>query len=51
VHNVAPYLRNCADSLLRQTLTDIEIIFINDASTDNSYDILKETRRSADYDE
>lgn len=42
VHNVAPYLRNCADSLLRQTLTDIEIIFINDASTDNSYDILKE---------
>lgn len=42
VHNVAPYLHSCMDSLCRQSLTDIEIIAINDASTDNSLEILQE---------
>lgn len=45
VHNIAPYLKKCADSLIRQTLNNIEIIFVNDASTDNSYSILQEYAR------
>ena len=36
VYNVAPYLRRCVDSLLCQTLRDIEIILIDDGSTDGS---------------
>ena len=40
VYNSAPFLSKCIESLLFQTLQDIEIILINDASTDNSLDIL-----------
>ena len=36
------YLAKCLDSLINQTLEDIEIICVNDGSTDNSLDILKE---------
>lgn len=42
VYNVAPYLRECLESAINQSLKDIEIICINDGSTDNSLDILKE---------
>lgn len=42
VHNVAPYLTACMESLTNQTLKNIEIIAVNDFSTDNSYDILQE---------
>lgn len=42
VYNVEPYLRKCLDSLLAQTLKDIEIICVDDGSTDGSPDILKE---------
>lgn len=42
VYNVEKYLRQCLDSLINQTLEDIEIICINDASPDNSLQILKE---------
>ena len=42
VYNVEPYLRACMDSIVRQTLKDIEIICINDGSTDGSLAILKE---------
>ena len=41
VYNVEPYLRQCLDSVVNQTLEDIEIICIDDCSTDNSYEILK----------
>jgi len=41
-YNVEPYLRECMDSLIGQTLEDIEIICVNDGSTDNSLQILKE---------
>jgi glycosyltransferase involved in cell wall biosynthesis len=41
VYNVEPYLRRCLDSLVNQTLKDIEIICINDSSSDNSLVILK----------
>lgn len=42
VYNVEPYLRQCLDSVVNQTLKDIEIICIDDCSTDNSLEILKE---------
>ena len=42
VYNVEKYLRECLDSVVHQTLSDIEIICIDDCSTDNSLSILKE---------
>ncbi|MCK5201509.1 MAG: glycosyltransferase [Spirochaetales bacterium] len=42
VYNTGPYLKKCIDSVLNQTLENIEIIIINDASTDNSLSIIKE---------
>ena len=41
-YNVESYLRECMESVVRQTLHDIEIICINDGSTDGSLEILKE---------
>lgn len=40
VYNAARYLHECLDSLTSQTLHDIEIICVDDCSTDNSLDIL-----------
>ena len=40
--NVERYLRECLDSAVAQTLRDIEIICINDGSTDSSPDIIRE---------
>ena len=42
VYNVEPYLKRCLDSVINQTLTDIEIICINDCSTDGSLLIVNE---------
>ena len=42
VYNTEKYLKRCLDSLVMQTLENIEIICINDGSTDKSLDILKE---------
>ena len=42
VYNVEEYLRECLDSVVNQTLKDIEIICVNDGSTDNSLAILEE---------
>lgn len=42
VYNVEEYLGKCLDKLINQTLRDIEIICIDDGSTDNSPAILKE---------
>lgn len=42
VYNVEKYLAQCMDSVVNQTLKDIEIICINDGSTDNSLSILEE---------
>ena len=39
--NVEKYLEQCLDSLVNQTLKEIEIICINDGSTDNSLKIIK----------
>ena len=40
-YNVEPYLVECMESITRQTLQDIEIICINDGSTDGTLGILK----------
>lgn len=40
VYNTEEYLGKCMESLINQTLREIEIICINDGSTDNSSDIL-----------
>jgi len=42
VYNVASYLRECLDSLVNQTLAELEFIYINDGSTDDSLRILNE---------
>ena len=41
VYNTSKYLNKCINSLLNQTLEDIEIILINDGSTDESDSIIK----------
>ncbi len=42
IYNVEKYLRECLDSVVNQTLKDIEIICVDDGSTDNSLKILEE---------
>ena len=41
-YNVDKYLRECMESVVRQTLSDIQIVCVNDGSTDNSLSILQE---------
>ena len=45
IFNVQKYLRQCLESLVNQTLNDIEIILINDGSTDGSLSIVREYER------
>lgn len=42
VYNIAPHLRQCLDSVVNQTLKDLEIICVDDGSTDESPEILAE---------
>lgn len=42
IYNVERYLRECLDSVCRQTLSDIEILCVNDGSTDGSLAIIRE---------
>lgn len=42
VYNVSDYVERCAQSLFEQTLDDIEIIFCDDASTDNSVQLIRD---------
>ena len=42
VYNMEMYLRECLDSVLSQSLAEIEVITINDGSTDGSLSILRE---------
>lgn len=42
VYNLEMYIRQCIDSIVNQTLEDIEIICVDDGSTDKSLEILKE---------
>jgi len=42
VYNVEQYLRECLDSIINQTMREIQIICVNDGSTDGSLAILRE---------
>ncbi|MBE7710886.1 MAG: glycosyltransferase family 2 protein [Cyanobacteria bacterium SIG31] len=42
VYNCEPFLAKCLDSILGQTLKEIEVICVNDGSTDSSLEILQE---------
>ncbi len=42
VYNTEEYLRDCMDSVVNQTYQNLEIICVNDCSTDNSLEILEE---------
>ena len=42
VYNVESFIRRCARSILDQTFDDVEYIFVNDASTDRSIEILND---------
>lgn len=42
IYNVEPYLRECLDSVINQTFRDLEIICVNDGSTDGSAAILED---------
>ena len=42
IYNTSLYLKRCLDSILENTYTELEIICVNDGSTDNSLEILNE---------
>lgn len=46
VYNVDKYLDKCIDSLINQTIEEIELIFINDGSTDDSFNILNKYKNN-----
>lgn len=46
IYNVEKYLEKCINSLLSQTLKDIQIILVNDGSKDNSGNIAKEYEKN-----
>lgn len=45
VYNTERYLRRCLKSLVGQSLKEMEIILVNDCSTDHSLDIIEEYKR------
>ena len=42
VYNTGPYLAQCLQSVKEQTFRDIEIVIVNDGSTDNSHIIVNQ---------
>ena len=48
VYNTEEFLEECLDSLVNQTLDDMEIICVNDESKDNSLNILKRYAKKYD---
>lgn len=46
VYNVEKYLDECINSIESQTYKNLEVIFVNDGSTDNSLDILNRRKRN-----
>ncbi len=42
IYNVEKYLRNCIESIINQTYLNLEIILVNDGSTDKSLSIIEE---------
>lgn len=46
VYNTEYYLKECLDSLVNQSLPDLQIIAVNDESPDNSAEILDEYEKN-----
>ena len=46
IYNVDPYLHQCVNSIVNQSMKNIEIILVNDASTDNSLHICEYFRKN-----
>lgn len=46
VYNTDAYIRRCLESVLAQTLEEIEVICVDDGSTDSSFEILQQYQRS-----
>ncbi len=45
VYNTSQYLKQCVDSLVGQSFRDVEFIFVDDGSTDNSVEILEQYQK------
>ena len=45
VYNCEAYIRRCIESILRQTYRNVEVILINDGSTDQSENICREYQK------
>lgn len=45
IYNAQKYIQQCVDSILMQTLKEIEIICVNDGSTDRSLEIIEEIQK------
>ena len=48
IYNAAPYLTKCLDSIVNQTYKNLEIILVNDGSTDNSVEIIDQYAQQDD---
>ncbi len=46
VYNVEKYLKKCITSILNQTYSNLEIVIVNDGSTDNSTEIIEELKKT-----
>ena len=46
IFNTEAYLNRCLDSIINQTYSDLEIILVNDGSTDNSLSIIREYEKA-----
>ena len=47
VYNVEQYIRRCIDSIINQSYKNIELIIVDDGSTDSSQQIIKEYKDKA----
>lgn len=50
VYNVAPYVEECIQSVLRQDYKNLEIIIIDDCGTDNSMELVEELVKNSSRD-
>ena len=48
VYNGVKFIKKCLDCLINQTYQNVEIILLDDGSTDNSFELLKEYEKKYD---